>query len=318
MGETSIEWTDRTWNPVRGCSRVSDGCRNCYAERIAARFSKGRGAKRQGEFQGFATLENGKSRWTGKVELIESKLTEPLHWRKPSRIFVNSMSDLFHEGVPDEAIDRVSAVMALSPQHTFQVLTKRPDRMLRWNAQMADAEGEPVWLAADNLNVGGRDTLASVQPWPLVNVWLGVSVEDQKTANERIPLLLQTPAAVRFVSYEPALGPVDFTRWLACAGHLARTFHNVFLDWVIVGGESGPGARPFDIAWARNTIAQCKAAGVACFMKQFGACPQQEKEFRPYSGAPQTGTDYLRLRDRKGGDPSEWPEWARVREYPCS
>ena len=325
MGETSIEWTDRTWNPVRGCSRVSEGCQNCYAERIAARFSKGRGAKRQSEFQGFAILENGKSRWTGKVELVESKLTEPLHWRKPCRVFVNSMSDLFHEALPDQAIDRVFAVMALAPQHTFQLLTKRADRMLKWSARMADAEGEPMWVAADSLNVGASspmsiwsrgDTLASVQvqPWPLANVWLGVSVEDQKTADERIPLLLQTPAAKRFVSYEPALGPVDFRRYLFhhdcdvlaldCEGaHDGGSF----LDWVIVGGESGPGARPFDIAWARNTITQCKAAGVACFVKQLGARPGYQRK---------DGWRDMELRDRKGSDPSQWPDWAFVRGYP--
>ena len=223
MSMTSIEWTDCTWNPVRGCSRVSEGCRNCYAERTAARFSGGdigddSEDRLHGAFEGFAIMKSDGPHWTGKVELIESKLEEPLHWKKPRRVFVNSMSDLFHEALPDEAIDRVVHVMAWASLHTYQILTKRHERLMEYSQTMAalnpqqraariigSSFGRPVHM--DPQDNGGLE-------WPLPNVWLGVSVEDQKTADERIPLLLQTPAAIRFVSYEPALGPVDFTRWL--------------------------------------------------------------------------------------------------------
>jgi len=257
--KSAIEWTDATWNPVRGCTRVSPGCGGpgkaggCYAERIAARFS-GPGQP----FEGFAERKGGEARWTGKVALIEDMLAVPLRWSKPRRIFVNSMSDLFHEHLPDGAIDQVFAMMALCPQHTFQVLTKRPERM--------------------------RDYLSDQDPMPLPNVWLGVSAEDQARADERIPLLLETPAAVRFVSCEPLLGPIDLINldhtgaqrkdqahgisalWRAAAEIGLRTM----LDWVICGGESGPVARPMHPDWARSLRDQCQAAGVPFFFKQWG------------------------------------------------
>ncbi len=297
---TPIEWTDETWNPVRGCSRVSEGCRNCYAERQAARFSgqrkvgddhEGGPIYADGPFSGFVSEVNGHASWTGKVELIESKLQEPLGWKRPRRIFVNSMSDLFHEALPDEAIARVFHVMHQARQHTFQVLTKRAPRMNSFCGS---------WLMHSGFSPGG--------PWPLPNVWLGVSVEDQRTADERIPLLLETPAAVRFVSYEPALGPVSFHAFVGSHPALDRPG----LDWIIVGGESGPGARPFDIGWARNTIAQCKAAGVACFVKQLGAHPYIERDAE---GAFCPDYEY-RLADKKGGDWTEWPADLRLREFP--
>lgn len=325
MGKTSIEWTDRTWNPTRGCSRVSQGCVHCYAERIAARFSTHShqdGDEAGGVFAGFATKVNGHASWTGKVELIESKLLEPLSWKKPARVFVNSMSDLFHEALPDEAIDRVFAVMALCPQHTFQILTKRPDRMLKWFRLPGVQASAGIWkreIAYADIRYG--------DPWPLPNVWLGVSCENQETADERIPLLLQTPAAKRFVSYEPALGPVNFIHYLGCrcpecGTHYAKSGWSdctdgscdgrprKLLDQVIIGGESGPGARPFQAEWARNTIEQCKAAGVAAFVKQFGASAWQ-------GGADGTLRTRMPFKDKKGGDMDEWPEWARVREFPC-
>lgn len=326
---TSIEWTDRTWNPIRGCSRVSEGCRNCYAERMAARFSKP-----GGPFHGYATsstetitgrLFPGTNeaerrvvrgpRWTGKVELVPKLLREPLRWRKPQKVFVNSMSDLFHESLPDQAIDQVFAVMVRSPQHTFQILTKRPERMRAWFAPIGGVSRRDFVMMAE---ARSRDSSrGSGAAWPLQNVWLGVSVEDQQTADERIPLLLQTPGAVRFVSYEPALGPVDF-RYLAPfddfhTDALDTPDPTRRLDWVIVGGESGPGARPFDIAWARSVVEQCKAAGVACFVKQLGSAPEQwPEEFHETSdcGSP------IKLRDRKGGDTSEWPDDLRVRQFP--
>lgn len=298
MGNTTIEWTDKVWNPVRGCSRVSEGCRNCYAEKIAARFSD------PGQpFHLFADRAKSGSKWTGKVELIESALMLPLHWSKPRKIFVNSMSDLFHEALPDKAIDRIFVVMALCPQHMFQVLTKRADRMREYFRDRAVPGGNP------NNNIYGPGR------FPLRNVWLGVSVENQSTADARIPLLLQTPAAKRFVSYEPALEPVDFIRaWDVMAdGEPVAVNPSHWLHQIIVGGESGPGSRLFDIQWARDTIAQCKAAGVACFVKQLGARPyamvQPDGYEKPYRTEPE-------LADRKGGDMAEWSQDLRVRQFP--
>jgi protein gp37 len=206
----------------------------------------------------FATRTAGGPRWTGKVELIPSKLDEPLRWRKPVKVFVNSMSDLFHEALPDEAIARVFAVMVASPQHTFQVLTKRPHRMREWMTGTGPARTE---LAGERLaDEKGWCHAREGAAWPSANVWLGVSVEDQATADERIPLLLQTPTAKRFVSYEPALAAVDFRASLH--DHTSR------IDWLIVGGESGPGARPFDLAWLESVAQQVEGTGCALFVKQ--------------------------------------------------
>lgn len=311
MAETSIEWTDRVWNCLRGCSRVSSGCMRCYAERIAARDLPGMRSPTTGE--PFAVMSSDGPHWTGKVELIESKLSEPLRWRKPCRCFVNSMSDLFHESVPDETIDRIFAVMALCPQHTFQVLTKRAERMREY---FADEIERAVAIKTAATMVANYDRLceaAGFMPWPYRNVWLGVSVEDQQRADERIPLLLQTPAAVRFLSCEPLLGPVD----LSCVpwpqgwqddddisdGIDPLRFVKSRIGWVIVGGESGPGARPSNTDWVQSIVDQCKAAGTACFVKQLGAHVIQGGERRI-------------KRDKKGGDMHEWPHELRVREYP--
>ena len=321
-----ISWTDETWNPTRGCSRVSLGCGGpngqggCYAERQAIRFV-GPGQP----YEGLVKSTPAGPRWTGKVALVESSLDLPLHWKRPRRIFVNSMSDLFHEKVQDEWIDRIFAMMALADRHTFQVLTKRPERMLAYlTAPLVD---QKIWWAGwdmyDRVPVprpcGGPDGIG-IKRWPLPNVWLGISAEDQATADERIPLRLQTPAAVRWVSYEPALGPVDFTRWL----HNDVTPREPALDWIVVGGESGPGARPFDLAWARQTVTQCHWAWTTCFVKQLGARPFDlaGDGMVPLSAGltarwePPVGA-YLDLRDRKGADPDEWPENLRVREWPA-
>lgn len=315
--ESTIEWCHATWNPLRGCSRVSEGCRHCYAEREAHRHSGPGGA-----YEGLTVLGNQGVRWTGIVRLIGEHLDDPIRWREPRRIFVNSMSDLFHEAVPDEWIRAVFGVMASAQHHRYIVLTKRPQRMrnllLQW-------ENEGLIMRS---GYGVR----------LPNVCLGVSVEDQKTADERIPLLLQTPAAVRCVSYEPALGPVNFRRIVYdhviaidaltgdCGFPVPHAPTEAHLDWVIIGGESGPNARPFDIAWARSTVEQCRAAGVACFMKQFGARPYNGDEMQPtgrFRGSRSNGTrqlemkaEVLKLRDRKGGDPTEWPQDLRIREFP--
>jgi protein gp37 len=270
MNKSPIEWTEVTWNPIRGCSRVSEGCRNCYAERDAAR--KNENPKVPG-YRGFSRFVQigGKQvpQWTGKVAFIESKLEEPLHWRKPARVFVNSMSDLFHEALPDEAIDRIFAVMAMCRQHTFQVLTKRPERMLKWATRTRGNH------CIEALNVGTGRVISGSWIDPIENVWLGVSVEDQETADERIPLLLQTPATVRFVSYEPALAPVDFANVLMPDGdHLGAGLFNdgedCGVDWIIVGGESGPGARTPNPAWFQRVRDDCAVAGVPFLFKQWG------------------------------------------------
>lgn len=333
MSTTTIEWTDRTWNPVRGCSRVSEGCRHCYAERQAARFSD------PGQYaHGFVERTPSGPRWTGRVELVPEKLEGPLRWSRPSRVFVNSMSDLFHESLPDEAIDRVLAVMAVTRWHTYQVLTKRPQRMRAYLEGLGRALAEPshlsgpehrwdrarrrLWERSRGHERERIGVLGACPPWPLPNVWLGVSVEDQATADERIPHLLATPAAVRFVSAEPLLGPVDLAGigggndWLGeppgSIDKVPQAPEPNGIDWVIVGGESGPGARPCDVDCVREIVAQCRAAGVACFVKQIGSDPG-------YRGAGGPGTHSpirVRLRDPKGGDPAEWPEDLRVREFP--
>jgi protein gp37 len=280
--KSSIEWTDATWNPITGCTKVSPGCDHCYAERIVERF-KGKGA-----------FEN--------VTLNEERLDAPLRWRKPRRVFVNSMSDLFHDSVPDEYIAKVFAVMALSPRHTFQVLTKRHARMRSllgahgfWaQVGLAALDLREIWLPAAGVSLDAH---------ALPNVWLGVSVEDQKWADIRVPALLDTPAAVRFLSCEPLLGPVNIWRWIEGADPDAECLtcgteefsdtdshpvlneeneqtgewcdgpirpYNRNLHWVIVGGESGPGARPMHPDWARSLRDQCGAAGVPFFFKQWG------------------------------------------------
>lgn len=257
MGKTTgIEWTDSTWNPIRGCSRVSEGCRNCYAESVAARFS-GIGQA----YEGLAEYKGGQPRWTGQVRLIEKHIEDPLRWKAPSKIFVNSMSDLFHPEVKDEWLMKIFAVMAQAPQHTFQVLTKRPERMLEVLA---------------NSEVSGYFQ-RSYGKWPLPNVWWGVSVEDQASANERLPLLIHCNAAVRIVSYEPALGPVDFAAAMGFnvdksvrLRSLTGPMGGALLHWIICGGESGPHARAMHPDWARDTRDFCASLGISFFFKQWG------------------------------------------------
>ncbi len=314
MGDNSkIEWTDATWNVTRGCSRVSAGCEHCYAERIAHRFS---GPEQP--YEGLTVLGRDGPRWNGKIMLVPEHLADPLRWKKPRRVFVNSMSDLFHPGVPFEYIAAVFGVMAASPQHTFQVLTKRPERMrewLRWAESLPNASGDswrdgaPVagYLGEYALReTGGRVNLwlkIELPPWPLPNVWLGVSCEDQAAADERIPLLLQCPAAVRFVSAEPLIGligawwdtitPEGPFNWLTGAvktgfGAGVRPDGAARISWIIVGGESGPGARPMHPDWTRSIRDACNAAGVPFFFKQWGAWEPVEQSTRMLaSGTPE-------------------------------
>jgi protein gp37 len=267
MGDKSpIEWTDSTWNPTTGCTKVSQGCKNCYAERLFPRVYG-----RQMMQDHYVELPNGgmppRPREFTDVLCHPERLDQPLRWRKPRRIFVNSMSDLFHEDVPDEFIDDIFAVMALSPRHTFQVLTKRPERMREY---LGDRRREAVYRRWQIWDCSIRNHLyeKSFLAWPLPNVWLGTSVEDQETADERIPLLLQTPAAIRFVSYEPALAPVDFSMHFGLDPN--HDDLRGLLHWLIAGGESGPNARPAHPDWFRSVRDQCAAAGVAFFFKQWG------------------------------------------------
>jgi protein gp37 len=345
---TGIEWTDATWNPIRGCSRVSEGCRNCYAEKIAGRF-RGPGLA----YEGLTSIVGGKPVWNGQIHFAEEHLLDPLRWKRvvvpclkgacgphapvlrcrecstrPRRIFVNSMSDLFHENVTDGIRNRIFAVMLLCPQHYFQILTKRAQEMLAYLG--ASGRRSEILAAACGLafDLQSETKYARIPPpsnatdvvydcgpngdeagcrvrdvWPLPNVWLGVSVENQKAADERIPLLLQTPAAVRFLSVEPLLGAVDLTvipreanvfdvsmpGFDRCKGFFLDALSGSngvlmldgscyeeplgvqpCLDWVICGGESGPGARPMHPDWARGLRDQCVAAGVPFFFKQWG------------------------------------------------
>lgn len=309
---SKIEWTDATWNPTVGCTRVSAGCDNCYAVRHTQRLA--------GTLPIYRGLVNaGKRHFNGTVRCLPERLSIPLGWRKPRRVFVNSMSDLFHETVPDEFIDEVFAVMAIAGRHTYQVLTKRPERLSRWAS--TDDRAQRLIDASFRLERRGliepfmRDGSGSWYPLP--NVWLGTSCEYQAEFNQRAHWLAKTPAAVRFFSMEPLLGPI---RWsghtvsIPWAGGEARGGRNYsmlrdFIDWVIVGGESGPGARPCNIDWVRDIVAQCRAAGVRAFVKQLGAQPV-------WTWLPVDMCERLRLSDRKGGSPDEWPTDLRVREYP--
>lgn len=296
--KTRIEWTDATWNPIRGCSRVSEGCRHCYAETVANRF-KDPGQPYEG------LIAKG-GQWNGNITVVNHILDQPLRWKKPRKVFVNSMSDLFHEKVPEYAIDRIFAVMAMAARHQFQILTKRPQRMMEYCKRL-QSRADDIAKAAVN-HWGGEDpdnlydwVLELIMVSPLPNVWLGVSVEDQAKADERIPLLLQTPAAVRWISAEPLLGPIDLDDNVlepscgACGsverdnslrhsrqlGHYhcdggcdctAWPYSKIRrgLDWVVIGGESGSNARPMHPDWARSIRDQCQAAGVPFLFKQWG------------------------------------------------
>lgn len=273
--KSKIEWTDASWNPIRGCSLVSNGCKNCYAMGVAGRFS-GPGLT----YDGLAVKTSQGYKWTGKIDLAHDALSKPIYWKRPRKIFVNSMSDLFHEDVPEWYIDQIFVTMAMAKQHIYQVLTKRPERMrdyikaFSWERAVANCVG------ADGVSVIHKHTMQALRGhfgiegetnlfkllsmWPLPNFWLGVSVEDQDAANLRIPILLETPAAIRWLSMEPMIGPVN----------LDAVYLNqpgiVWVDWVIVGGESGPKARPMHPRWARILRDQCAGAGVPFLFKQWG------------------------------------------------
>ena len=262
---TKIEWTDETWNPVVGCQKVSEGCQNCYAEKMARRLAC-MGKKKYMPVVHWVN-DGQPSHWTGAIQTDEAALLVPQRWKNPRRVFVVSMGDLFYESVPFEFIDQVFAIMALCPQHTFQVLTKRPERMREYLTTPMRLEEIYLWWNSYS------GTSPEAQGWPLPNVWLGVTAENQEQADKRIPVLLSTPAAKRFVSIEPMLGPVDLHNlgWGPHGGAVAwQNKEGRKLDWVIIGGESGPGARPMQADWARSVRDQCQAAGVPFLFKQWG------------------------------------------------
>jgi protein gp37 len=289
---TTIEWTDVSWNPVHGCSKVSTGCKHCYAETLSLRY---------GQTTAPWSMRNAEQNVTLKPHKLREPLSKAGPWKNPCRVFVNSMSDLFHEQIPDEYIAQVFGVMARAKRHTFQVLTKRPERM-------RDLLADDAFHGA----VADRILMAD-QPWGLAdwedhgtlpNVWLGVSIENRKWVS-RADVLRQTPAAVRFISAEPLLGPLFYDRGCTpncgCGnwdgelrwddGHAGPQLDLTGIDWLIVGGESGPGHRPFEADWARDLRAECGATGTAFFVKQLGGA-------------------------RPGTKLEDLPEDLRIREYP--
>lgn len=302
---THIEWTDETWNPMIGCDRVSPGCQGCYAITTARIRESNPNPKVAAAFAGTVHRTEDRVDWTGQVNLLHDRLTQPLRWKTRRKIFVNSMSDLFHQAVPDHFIAQVFAVMALTPHHTYQILTKRHARMrslLTSSAFRLACENAQDTLMGDPATPGiprhKRD--AYRKKWwsdfaqPLKNVWMGVSVENQEWADIRIPALLDTPAAVRWISAEPLLGPIDLfgkvvrghrptlTYWLdgrPIPGETRTTDTGLQmtgfatgpkLDWVVCGGESGPGAHPMHPQWARKLLTQCHHSNVPFLFKQWG------------------------------------------------
>lgn len=289
--KTKIEWTDATWNPITGCAVVSPGCTNCYAMKLA-----GTRLKHHPSRKGLTVDSKAGPVWTGEIRFNEQWLDQPMRWQKRRRIFVCAHGDLFAEGVTVGMLDRIFAIMGLCPHHTFQVLTKRPERMRAYIASLGDGKSpDRVTEAAFTIGQSVRVHRGSggMCERPLPNVWLGVSVEDQKRADERIPLLLETPAARRFISAEPLLGRIElknicclrdeaFIRFDALTAEAwvensesASAYCNeadgiTKLDWVIAGGESGPGARPMHPEWVRAIRDQCAASDTAFFFKQWG------------------------------------------------
>lgn len=332
---TPIEWTGRTWNPLvayltrevevtrkngekvkitagtRGwfCTKCSPGCAHCYAEKINLRLGNG--------------LEYAVKN-LAEIEFRLINMEAPLHWRKPGFVFVNSMTDLFHEAVPRHLIDQVFAVMALAQNQTFQVLTKRSKEMREYLRGCDDGAHFATARPRIINHVARLRCPFKIPAFPLPNVWLGVSAENQKYWNERVPDLIKTPAAVRFVSAEPLLDSIDISSFVS--DH-PRSANEPRLNWIIVGGESGPKSRPCNVHGIRRIMEQCRAEQVAVFVKQLGATPY---DYAPYvDGDPHFAgwtlvhinddkfwSKYYQLKDRKGGDMSEWPEEFRVRQMP--
>lgn len=351
MADTKIEWSDKVWNCIRGCSIVSDGCRFCYAMRQAHRFNF-----EGGPYQGLTVLTSTGPKWNGDVTLLPDKLGDPMRWKKPARIFVNSMSDVFHEGVDDSFIDRIFGVIQLCPQHIFQILTKRPERMMQYmnepgrGGKVMEAAAREAfdqdtlvsrhgklpetaeyhWEASNQL--GQSVITVKTGTWPPPNAWLGTSVENQKTFVERMEYLVATKASVRWLSVEPLLGPIDASVVIHPSGWVATAYALANTHWVVVGGESGPGARPMHPEWACTLRDQCNTRGIPYFFKQWGDwSPQAANGFTQWpviepnkpvllpAHPGRQGQDshqvMVRLGKHKAGrvlDGREWNEYPRI------
>ncbi len=323
---TGIEWTDETWNTIVGCSRISEGCKNCYAATAA-------NSARLQQFWQYQEVKD----WNGQVVFVENQLMKPFEWKKPKRIFVCSMSDLFHENIPDEWRDGVAAalrhrifsVIALNPRHTFQILTKRPNQMRDY------LQGAKQRIRRASVDMGRKfnlpyelwESYETCQfDWPLKNVWVGVTAENQKAASERIPVLLRTPAALRFISFEPLLEPISLQlvpmasttlpqRWEDAQQEVVKVIEEVealpFLDWAIIGGESGKNARACHIEWIRHLVKQCQVLEIPVFVKQLGT-----NVIDGTQGL--AGSHRIPFRNRKAADISEWSEDLVIQEFPSN
>lgn len=281
---TDIEWADATWNVLTGCSLVDEGCRNCYAARMAATRLKNHPSRK-----GLARLNaDGVAKFTGETRFNRDWLTDPIRWKQPRKIFAVAHGDLFHENVADETIDLILAVAAMTRRHTYQILTKRPERALGY-LTTTGREGR-ILRACEEIarqEGYGEKAVPLALYWPLRNVWIGTSVSDQESADQRVPILSQIPAVIRFLSIEPLLGPVTIGRYMTR------------LDWVIVGGESGPNARPMNRNWVRALCDECADYGPRFFFKQWGA-------WFPYG---ETNAKGMRNLVSKGKRPGYWHEW---------
>lgn len=359
MSTTSIEWAMMVWNAVVGCTRISPGCEHCYAEVMAWRHVlMCRALGRPCKYEGTVHLVGGKPRWTGVLKFDKDALMIPIRRKKPTTFFVDSMSDLFHEKAKLHWIDQLVSVMAQTPQHTYQILTKRADALLAYSLEMARLSPvnralrivRSMYLDHPAEYLMGGNVTTSGMPWPLPNVHLGVSVENQKTFEERTELLGRTPAAVRFLSMEPMLEEIDPGNAFDDPPEGSRYGR---IDLVIIGGESGHHARPFNIAWPRPVIAAARAGGARVYVKQMGSRPVKvtRRSFDTWltwvHKAPtrvdkgdvcidamgrvlKNGADFakardenafpvgiyapVKLKDRKGGDMAEWEDDLRIRE----
>lgn len=315
MSKTRISYLEERWEPIVGCAPVSPGCTNCWARELHDRRHRALVAGKRLPLQ-YAEPFN-------RVQLLSWRLEQPLHWRTPRRIGVGFGGDLFHPDVPDAFLDRVFAVMALCPQHTFMLLTKRAERMRQYLTARDLAQRWDTAIVAVQPDTDSYPT-HDARPWPLPNVWLGVTAEDQPRANERLPHLIRLGEAGwrTWVSLEPLLEAVDISPWLY-SGYTEPP-QTDRIGWIVIGGESGPNARPCDLAWIRSIVQQGEAAGVRRYVKQVGAWPYQNwpdaapvpLRVRMSRGRTTQPTPFLGLRHCAGADPSEWPKALRVRDLP--
>lgn len=329
---TNIEWcwppgyTGATWNPIVGCKQIASGCGRCYAKSLHD--------KRHKAYLAGAKLPAQYAKPFEDVQLFPDRLGGPLRRKKPTFYFVNSVSDVFHEDVPFEFVAAMYGVMAACPQHQFCILTKRTTRMrefMEWWAESVERaravfpHDDDAWrrgqcLYGSMLRFSTRPRAGTGQialgemGWPLPNVIHGYSASTQADLDAGMPDLLATPSALWCLSLEPLIGPVDVAGWLPEPQQLGNGAAQ--LSWCLIGGESGPGARPCDVAWIRSIVAQCKAAGVPCFVKQLGAKPFEQNAYQTPSSFDVWCSEFM-LKDRKGGNPAEWPADLRVRQFPA-